>query len=108
MTIICSCQIKTKINVKISEPVFSTIIIDSFRAEDLSTNKEAIVIDMFKEFENQIIFTTTLKSEEMGKYDYISDIHHIDYKNHLPSKLLNDSYVTEFISLLQNMSIVNI
>lgn len=84
------------------------IIIDSFRAEDLSTNKEAIVIDMFKEFENQIIFTTTLKSEEMGKYDYISDIHHIDYKNHLPSKLLNDSYVTEFISLLQNMSIVNI
>ena len=84
------------------------IIIDSFRAEDLSTNKEAIVIDMFKEFDNQIIFTTTLKSEEMGKYDHKSDIHHIDYKKHLPSKLLNNSCVTEFISLLQNMSIVNI
>ena len=31
MTIICSCQIKTEINVKVSEPVFSTIIADSFK-----------------------------------------------------------------------------
>ena len=31
MTIICSCQIKTELNVKVSEPVFSTIIADSFK-----------------------------------------------------------------------------
>ena len=31
MTIICSCLIKTEINVKVSEPVFRTIIEDSFK-----------------------------------------------------------------------------
>ena len=31
MTVICSCQIKTEINVKVSEPVFGTIIEDSFK-----------------------------------------------------------------------------
>ncbi len=31
MTVTCSCNIKTEINVQISEPVFSTIIVDSFK-----------------------------------------------------------------------------
>ena len=31
MTVICSCQIKTELNVKVSEPVFKTIIEDSFK-----------------------------------------------------------------------------
>lgn len=84
------------------------IIIDSFRAEDLSTSKENIVIDMYKEFDNQIIFTTTLKDEEIGKYDNNSVLNHIDYKNHVSSKLLQNTYVDEFSSLLQNLSIVNI
>lgn len=33
------------------------IIIDSFRAEDLSTDREEKVIDKFKELDNQLIFT---------------------------------------------------
>ena len=81
------------------------IIVDSFRAEDLSTNKEAIVIDLFKHLSNQIIFTTTLKSQELGKYDKTDDIYHIDYTNHQPSKMLTAQYVNEFIDILSNLSI---
>lgn len=40
------------------------IIVDSFRAEDLSTERENKVLNEFKELDNQIIFTTTLKAEE--------------------------------------------
>ncbi len=81
------------------------IIVDSFRAEDLSTTKENIVIDLYKELPNQIIFTTTLKLEELGKYDNRTDIHHIDYKNHAPSKMLSEAYVDEFCGLLSSLSI---
>ena len=81
------------------------IIVDSFRAEDLSTVKENIVIDLYKELSNQIIFTTTLKAEELGKYDLRVDIHHIDYKDHAPSKMLSTEYVGEFCTLLKSLSI---
>lgn len=76
------------------------IIIDSFRAEDLSTAKEAIVLNLYKNIQSQIIFTTTLKAEEMGKYDNIPNIHHIDYKNHAPSKMLSKVFVEAFEQLL--------
>lgn len=81
------------------------IVIDSFRAEDLSTSKENTVLDLFKSLPNQMIFTTTLKSEELGKYDNRNDIHHINYKDHLPSKLLSPAFVEEFSALLQSLSI---
>ena len=81
------------------------IIIDSFRAEDLSTQKEAIVLGLYGEFDNQIIFTTTLKQEEVGKYDTMKNIRHIDYTNHAPSKMLNPSYCVEFKKLLNNLSL---
>lgn len=81
------------------------IVVDSFRAEDLSTSKENIVLDLYKELSNQVIFTTTLKLEELGKYDTRTDIHHIDYKDHAPSKMLSDAYVNEFCELLSSLSI---
>lgn len=81
------------------------IIVDSFRAEDLSTMKESKVLELYKNLNNQVIFTTTLKSEEMGKYDNINNINHIDYKDHSPSKMLSDRYVKDFCSLLSNMSV---
>ncbi|KAF5049675.1 hypothetical protein DSECCO2_437420 [anaerobic digester metagenome] len=81
------------------------IVVDSFRAEDLSTPKEKIVLDIFKKMENQKIFTTTLKTEELGKYDNLSYINSIDYREHTPSKMLNDSYNLEFRKLLSNLSI---
>lgn len=81
------------------------IVVDSFRAEDLSTSKENIVLDLYKELSNQVIFTTTLKLEELGKYDTRTDIHHIDYKDHAPSKMLSEVYVDEFCELLSSLSI---
>ena len=80
------------------------IIIDSFRAEDLSTSKERVVIEKFKMLKNQIIFTTTLKEEEMGKYDNRDDINHIDYKEHTPSKMLSESDCKRFKELVEVFS----
>lgn len=81
------------------------IIVDSFRAEDLSTGKEAIVIDLFKQLPNQIIFTTTLKAQELGKYNKLESVYHIDYTDHSPSKMLTEQYVEDLKALLANLSI---
>lgn len=81
------------------------IVIDSFRAEDLSTTKEAAVLTIAQEISNQIIFTTTLKDEEVGKYEKILGIHNIDYYNHTPSKILEKSYVSGLREILSNMAI---
>ena len=80
------------------------IIIDSFRAEDLSTGKEKIVIEKYKQLNNQVIFTTTLKDQEMGKYDNRDDINHIDYKYHAPSKMLSSDYCEHFKQLISEFS----
>ena len=80
------------------------IIIDSFRAEDLSTAKEKIVIDEFNKLSNQVIFTTTLKDEEVGKYDNRKEINHIDYKDHMPSKMLSQKYCQRFNELLHDFA----
>lgn len=81
------------------------IIVDSFRAEDLSTEKEAEVLKIFDSLDSQIIFTTTLKDEEIGKYDNQPMINHIDYSANSPSKILKSEYVKEFNSILAQFSI---
>jgi len=81
------------------------IIVDSFRAEDLSTERENAVIELFSHLGKQVIFTTTLKAEEMGKYKQIENINSIDYSIHAPSKILSGSFVAEFSRLLKSLSI---
>lgn len=81
------------------------IIVDSFRAEDLSTEKEVKVLNFFDSLGSQIIFTTTLKEEEIGKYDNHPIINHIDYSANSPSKILKSEYVKEFNSILSQFSI---
>lgn len=81
------------------------IVIDSFRAEDLSTDKESIVLKISKSTGNQVILTTTLKREEIGKYDALTDVKHLNYQAHTPSKILNNNCVESFMSLLSNLSI---
>ena len=81
------------------------IVIDSFRAEDLSTEKENTVIEISKAIDNQIIFTTTLKREEMGKYDSMDGVNHINYQTHTPSKILTATCANDFITLLSNLSV---
>lgn len=81
------------------------IIMDYFRDGELSTQKETIVIDEFKKLTNQVIFTATLKEEELGKYNHIKDINHIGYYQHEAFKLLKKSYVNQFIELLNELNI---
>lgn len=81
------------------------IIIDSFRAEDLSTEKESIVLSLMNNMDNQFICTTTLKKEEIGKYDNNTTINHIDYKDNQPSKILSKNHVDDFQKILKPFSI---
>jgi len=81
------------------------IIVDSFRAEDLSSERENTVIELFARLEKQVIFTTTLKIEEANKYQLMGNINNIDYSKNAPSKILNEHCVVEFISLLKELSI---
>lgn len=81
------------------------IVIDSFRAEDLSTGKENTVLEISKSIGNQVILTTTLKHEEIGKYDDLPDVNHINYQSHTPSKILDGAFVKSFIALLKDLSI---
>lgn len=82
------------------------IIMDSFRAEDLSTEKEKRSLDSFIELGNQCILTTTIKSEEKGKYDVWGNIHIIDYTNHSTNKLLGKNYCDKFNDILKSMNIL--
>ena len=72
------------------------IIIDSFRAEDLSSVKENKVLELFNRINNQFIITTTLKKEEIGKYSANAMINNIDYQCHIPGKLLSEENNAEF------------
>lgn len=41
----------------------------------------------------------------MPKYDDRAGINHIDYKNYMPSKMLSDEYLDEFMNIMTSMSI---
>ena len=81
------------------------IVVDSFRAEDLSTEREKRVLDKFSKLKNQIIFTTTLKKEENLKYESIKGVKGINYSNHQNYKILQQKYVCDFLEKLNLMSI---
>ena len=81
------------------------IIVDSFRAEDLSTEKEERVLKIFNQIPNQKIFTTTLKKEEENKYLQYRFINVIDYSEVQAYKLLNKKDISEFKSKLSELSI---
>ena len=81
------------------------IIVDSFRAEDLSTERENKVLNEFKELDNQIIFTTTLKAEEGEKYAFDSSLNNISFSGHVTNKMLSNAYVDEFRKVAEEMLI---
>ena len=82
------------------------IIMDSFRAEDLSSDKEMRVLQEFLQLQNQCILTTTLKVEEKGKYDDMREVNILDYTNHKTNKILNKEYLEKFTALLKQFHIV--
>ncbi len=83
------------------------IIIDSFREGELSSKKENLMIDEFLKLKKQIILTSTLKDEEYDtdKYLKLTDVNVMDYSEVEDSKILNQSYVEEFIELLSKFEI---
>ncbi len=81
------------------------IVIDSFRAEDLSTSKEAQVLKLYSDLDNQLIFSTTLKKEEVGKYNNREGINHIDYSKHSPSHLIDKLYGKAIEELLNGFAL---
>lgn len=83
------------------------IVVDSFRAEDLSTVRENKIIELFSKLKNQIVFTTTLKAEEMSKYDNDPRVHKIDFSVNESSKILQESYLPRFTEILKSFSILN-
>lgn len=81
------------------------IIVDSFRAEDLSTDREKRVLEQFSIIENQIIFTTTLKNEEKGKYNNLADINAINFSTHETNHILSKQWVPEFVQEMNALSL---
>ena len=81
------------------------IVIDSFRAEDLSTAKEDVVLKLLKKLGKQCILTTTLKLEEMGKYSKYTDINILDYTGHEPNKILQSNIAEAFVRIVEDMGV---
>lgn len=81
------------------------IIMDSFRDGEISTNKEAIILHLFGEIPNQIIFSSTLKTEEVGKYNKFENINKIDYSSHTPHHILNQDDVEGFNRIIEELLI---
>lgn len=77
------------------------ILVDSFRAEELATDKEKMVIEKYLEFNNQIIFTATIKEEERLKYKTIKNVNSIDYSQIESYHLLQKKYLKEFNEKLE-------
>lgn len=82
------------------------IMMDDFRDGELSTDKENVVLEIFGSFINQIIFTATLKDEELGKYKKANGINAIDYSGNTDSHILNARSVDEFRELLKSLMIM--
>lgn len=74
------------------------IIIDSFRDGEISTEKESLMIEIFKGLEKQIILSATLKLEEYSsqKYATFEAVKAIDYSAHGNSHILNKEMLSTF------------
>ena len=83
------------------------LLIDSFREGELSSKKENLMIEEFLKLNKQVILTSTLKDEEYDsdKYLKLRNINVLDYSEIEDSKILNQSFVEPFISLLMKFGI---
>lgn len=83
------------------------IIIDSFRDGELSSNREQMMLEEFSKLNSQVILSATLKNEEydVSKYQKYSKIHVIDYSEFEDCKLLNKSYVSDFMKIINDFGI---
>lgn len=81
------------------------ILVDSFRAEELSTGREEKLLPLFAELDNQVILTATLKEQEAGKYSDMDGINSIDLTGYEPNKLLSGDYLAAFIAKVESFGV---
>lgn len=81
------------------------IVIDSFRAEELSTRREDLALPLYEELQNQVILSATLKGQEVGKYDERTDVHSIDFSGYTVNHLLSENYVRQFMRKLESFNV---
>lgn len=81
------------------------IVIDSFRAEELSTRREDLALPLYEELQNQVILSATLKGQEAGKYNGREDVHSIDFSGYRVNHLLSESYVDQFMKKLDSFNV---
>ena len=83
------------------------IINDSFRSGEISSDKERKMIEIYEKLNKQVIITSTLKSEEYAtdKYKNTETINVIDYNNHSDSRILNQIYSNDFMSIIKSFDI---
>lgn len=81
------------------------VIIDAFREGEISTAKENIIIRKFNELPNQIIFSATLKEQELDKYNAFLNINFIDYSTNMTHHILNNRDVPILLQKLSEFSI---
>ena len=82
------------------------IVIDSFRTEDLSSDRERRALNLFADIPNQIILTTTLKEEEENKYRKIKNVTNIDFSTHITNHMLSEEYVDIFLREAESMLVM--
>lgn len=82
------------------------VVIDAFREGEISTNKENLIIEKFNELPNQVIFSATLKDQEMGKYSTFSNVNSIDYSNNTTHHILNSQDVSVVLQKLSEFSVI--
>lgn len=83
------------------------IIIDAFREGELSSDREEIMLKEFSLISNQIIISATLKNEEydVEKYKKYPNVNVLDYSDVQDSKLLNENFLSDFLSILSDFGI---
>lgn len=83
------------------------IVIDSFRDGEISTAKEQMMLEILSGIDNQVILTSTLKSEEYvgAKYKKTDVINPIDYSHHKDSAILDAVFIPAFQVLLSEFNI---
>lgn len=87
------------------------IMIDSYRADDLSSDREDRLLDLLGKLDNQVILTTTIKREESvgpdaSKYERDSRVHAIDYSNHEINRIMSDTYNDRFAEKAADFGLV--
>ncbi len=87
------------------------IMIDSFRADDLSSDREDRLLDLFGKLTNQIVLTTTIKREESAvpdasKYEMDPRVHPIDYSGHELNKIMSAAYNKRFAEKAADFGLV--